>query len=101
MTDAQRRLMHARSKVESFLVKPIQELLDATAALIEAEKSRGDAAEKILEELRPVWAQGHSSDSVAAQVTSTAIGQIWRELGVENQTDAMSALRELQERAGL
>lgn len=30
-----------------------------------------------------------------------ALTQIWEELGVSNQTDAMAALRDLQERAGL
>lgn len=44
MTDTQRRLMHARQKVSSFLVDPIQELLAATAALVDTEKKRADAA---------------------------------------------------------
>lgn len=93
MTDAQRRLMHARFKVESFLVNPITELLDATAALVQAEKSRADAAEEALNVLRPVWAQGHTSDSLAAQAHGSALAEIWHYLDVDNQTDAMAKLR--------
>lgn len=45
-----------------------------------------------LEMLRPVWAQGYSSDSVAAQSSTAALAQIWHALGVDNQTDAMARL---------
>ncbi len=48
-----------------------------------------------MERLRPLWAQGYSSDSVAAQATSAALTQIWGVLGVSNQTQAMERLREL------
>ena len=48
-----------------------------------------------LETLRPLWAQGYSSDSVAAQASSNALAEIWEILGVNNQTDAMEKLREL------
>jgi hypothetical protein len=45
-----------------------------------------------LESMRPVWAQGHSSDSIAAQVSSAALAQIWDILGVTNQTEAVAKL---------
>ncbi len=48
-----------------------------------------------LEMLRPFWAQGFSSDSVAAQSSGNALTDIWELLGVANQTAAMEKLREL------
>ena len=50
-----------------------------------------------LETLRPAWAMGHTSDSVAAQASAAALAQVWRALGAANQTEAMVALRGLQE----
>jgi hypothetical protein len=47
-----------------------------------------DAAEA----LRPQWAQGHSTDSAAAQVKSVALQQVWSTLGVANQTECMQAI---------
>lgn len=49
-----------------------------------------------LETLRPHWAQGYTTDSVAAQVTTGATLQLWDMLGVTNQTDAVSELQALQ-----
>jgi hypothetical protein len=56
-----------------------------------------EAAETIdaLERLRPHWAMGFTSDSIAAQTTITALNQIWSMLGVDNQTAAMDRLRQL------
>lgn len=48
-----------------------------------------------LEKFRPVWAQGFSSDSVAAQSWANATQQLWELLGVSNQTSAMVKLRSL------
>ena len=48
-----------------------------------------------LEALRPHWAQGYSSDSVAAQAAVSALSELWRLLCVDNQTTAMGRLREL------
>ena len=48
-----------------------------------------------VEALRPHWAQGYSSDGVAAQTMSAALSQLWGLLGVSNQTDAMDTLRKL------
>ena len=49
-----------------------------------------------LEALRPHWAQGHTTDSVVAQVATGATLQLWDMLGVTNQTDAVVELRALQ-----
>ena len=47
-----------------------------------------------LQTLRPVWAQGYTDDSVAAQATASAMAGMWEHLGVTNQTDAMEKLAE-------
>ena len=76
----------AKVAAENVLTAAVEALLaDRDAALTKA---------KHLESLRPIWAQGYTSDSVAAQMTSAALTEIWRALGVENQTDAMAKLRQ-------
>jgi hypothetical protein len=60
---------------------------------VAAELQRSNTA---LEALRPVWAQGRSSDSAAAQASSAALAEIWEVLGVADQTAAMEKLRELK-----
>jgi hypothetical protein len=47
------------------------------------------------ETMRPQWAMGYTSDSMAAQATSNAMHQMWNELGVTNQTQAMERIRQL------
>jgi hypothetical protein len=49
-----------------------------------------------LNEMRPFWAEGYSSDSVAAQTATSALSSIWRCLGVKDQTACMYALEELK-----
>lgn len=51
-----------------------------------------------LEKLRPHWAQGYSSDGVAAQVTTSAITELWEALGVDDQTAAVQAIHDLKSR---
>jgi hypothetical protein len=46
-----------------------------------------------LEKLRPHWAQGFTSDGVAAQVTTNALQQLWDLLGVQDQTQAIQRLK--------
>jgi hypothetical protein len=46
-----------------------------------------------LEALRPHWAKGHSTDSVAAQVATSALSQVWTFLGVSDQTQCVQKLR--------
>lgn len=95
MTEAQRRYMHARDKVLTSFILPVQEFLDATSALCAAETQRADNTQKVMDELRPIWAQGFTSDSEAAQANGNALAEIWQVLGVVNQTAAMTRLREL------
>lgn len=82
----------------------VQQWLDAQAirtptadiaSLIRTVQNQQDQIEA-LESLRPLWAQGFSTASQAAQGTGNALTQVWEFLGVTNQTAAMEALRELR-----
>jgi hypothetical protein len=50
-----------------------------------------------LEKLRPHWANGYTSDSVAAQASTAALSTVWEMLEVRNQTEAVMKLRRLHE----
>jgi hypothetical protein len=59
-------------------------------------KDKLDLAEKRLaaaEALRPQWAMGYTDDSMAAQLSTSALTQIYGVLGVTNQTHCMEKLR--------
>ncbi len=43
--------------------------------------------------MRPHWAQGYTSDGIAAQVNAAALSQVWRAIGANNQTECMEKLR--------
>jgi len=58
---------------------------DQAEAIIAAKNSEITA----LENLRPHWAKGYSSDSVAAQTVTAALSQLWGILGAANQTEAV------------
>jgi hypothetical protein len=60
-----------------------------------AERDRFSSTVDTLERLRPHWAQGYSSDSMAAQASTAALAGIWEILGVSDQTSAVAALKEL------
>ena len=62
-------------------------------ALVDAENQR-----KALRVLRPVWAHGWTDDSIAAQVTASALGRLWEMLGAKNQDEAVEHLTTLQAR---
>lgn len=59
-------------------------------ALAEVESLRGEVDR--YEQRRPYWAQGHTSDGVAAQVHLSALLQIHNHLGAVDQTDCMAKL---------
>ncbi|MGH8010350.1 MAG: hypothetical protein ACREQ3_25430 [Candidatus Binatia bacterium] len=50
----------------------------------------------VLESLRPHWAKGYSSDSIAAQAATTALTELWKILGASNQTEAVSKVVALE-----
>lgn len=93
LEEAQDALKTANDAHDQALIK-----LDAAqdrVTELEAENARLRRQVAALESLRPHWAEGHSSDSAAAQTKTSALAQVWSLLGVENQTDAMIALRSL------
>ena len=51
-----------------------------------------------LEQLRPYWAKGFSNDSVAAQCTVSAMSELHKLLGANNQTDAVIKIKQQQKR---
>lgn len=67
------------------------EHMRSTARLLLDAQRQIDAAR----ELRPVWAQGWTSDSLAAQSAANALAALWRLLGAEHQTDAVRRLKAL------
>lgn len=71
---------------EAYTINPLQAELDQARAQVES-----------LESLRPHWAQGYSSDSIAAQSATSALSDIWQILGVQHQTAALDRIRKLLE----
>jgi hypothetical protein len=63
---------------------------------LEAKLARSERRNEALEELRPIWAQGWTEDSMAAQASGNALSTLWAMLGAENQTQAVSTLAELK-----
>lgn len=98
MTDEQRAYMHARDKFSRFVIGPAKELLDATATLVNLATQRAEETQQVMNQLRPVWAQGWTSDSEAAQASANALSELWQMLAADNQTDAVETLRALKER---
>lgn len=79
------------------LIDPVERMTTAAeAAIVDL---RAEIA--TLESLRPHWAKGYSSDSVAAQAKTNALAQVWDLLGVDNQTACMDRMRELVDRPTL
>ena len=75
---------------------------DARDAALRIEELGGkiagvERAKDALEGLRPVWAQGWTDDSMAAQASGNALAQLWEMLGVQNQTQAVATLKALTE----
>lgn len=95
MTDAERRYMHARDRVQRSMIDPATELLAATRELVGEARQRAEQAEAALESFRPHWAQGYTDDSMAAQAATTALSQLWELLYAKDQTQAVTNLRRL------
>ncbi|TIL38566.1 hypothetical protein [Mesorhizobium sp.] len=71
------------------------EEMDAEIIRLKSALHHAEQSVESLERLRPHWAQGYSSDSMAAQATTTALSSVWTLLGVNNQTAAMARIRDL------
>lgn len=63
---------------------------------LEGEVERWKERLKTETDLRPVWAQGYSNDSIVAQVSSIALKTLWNKLEVDNQTAAVDKIAEGQ-----
>ena len=64
---------------------------------LEGKIARVERANDALEGLRPVWAQGWTNDSMAAQASGNALAQLWKMLGAQDQTQAVATLKALTE----
>mgnify|MGYP001585190004 FL=1 len=62
-----------------------------------ARENRLKAHVDVLESKRPHWAKGFSSDSIAAQVQTSALSQVWKLLYVDDQTACMGKLQGLKD----
>lgn len=98
MTDKQRRYSHARNDFKRFHVDKAIELINAADAIMEAAEIKVKQTQQVMDELRPVWAQGWSTDSEAAQASGNALAELWALLQVDNQTDAVARLSEWAKR---
>ena len=72
-----------------------EEYVEELCSRITTAEYDAKVAKQALEDLRPHWAKGYSSDSIAAQVTTAALSGLWKLLKVDNQTAAMMKLQEL------
>ena len=87
----------AKEALVSIQVTPVMLLIERCNAAIDAAEKRATAAEVMLEGMRPVWAQGWTSDSQAAQASSIALSELWELLEVKDQTAAIERLKSLLE----
>ena len=94
-THQQQHFYEMRRQFREAHLKPALDLMLAANAAVEDAERRAVEAEATLEALRPVWAQGWTSDSQAAQASSNALSELWELLGATNQTVALERLRNL------
>ena len=59
---------------------------------LQLELTNANKALRGLELLRPQWAMGYTSDSMAAQASSGALQHVYNALEVTNQTECMGKL---------
>lgn len=90
-----RRYDKAAEAVRKHYFDPLNEFADAAREWVEDAEKRRVAAEVVLEQLRPVWAQGYTSESEAAQASANALSELWQLLHATDQTQAMGNLRRL------
>ena len=87
--------------LDDALLKITAEIEQAETRIERIEELEGKLARAMLtiealQGLRPVWAQGWTDDSMAAQASGNALAQLWEMLGVKDQTQAVAALAELK-----
>jgi len=82
---------------DNFVILADANTRPATISLMRSRIKRLEQQLETERSMRPQWAQGFTSDSIAAQSTSTAMHALWNLLGATNQTQAMERLRRLIE----
>lgn len=87
-TSARRAVEDAKAAIHSAIAADITSL--------KAERDQLNERFYNLEKLRPHWAQGYSSDSMAAQTATSALSKLWEKLGARHQTEACQKLDRLQ-----
>lgn len=85
----------AKERVTVALLEPVRDMIAECDQRVAAAEHRAKMAEEVLEQLRPVWAQGWTSDSMAAQASANALSELWAALEVTDQTAAMERMRRL------
>ena len=58
--------------------------------------SKMNEAPELIWAVTEPWAEGWTNDSIAAQVSGSALAQIWEMLGAKNQTQAVIKIKELK-----
>lgn len=99
-SEHRRRYEDAVTAIRQTYFDPLNDFADAAKSWIEDAERRAVAAEVVLEQMRPVWAQGFTSDSEAAQANGNALSELWGLLYAKDQTQAMTNLRRLIAAAG-
>lgn len=89
------RYEEASDAVRARFFEPLNDFADAARSWVEDAERRALHAEVVLEQLRPVWAQGFTDDSIAAQSLGNAVSELWELLYAKDQTQAMANLRRL------
>ena len=85
---------HSFLKDTEIAMMPVINMLRQQADRIAELEKQNEA----LEQLRPYWAKGFSNDSVAAQCTVSAMSELHKLLGANNQTDAVIKIKQQQKR---
>lgn len=85
----------AKERVTVALLEPVRDMIAECDLRVAAAERRVKELDGVLEQLRPVWAQGWTSDSMAAQASASALSALWKALGVTDQTAAMARMRQL------
>lgn len=73
--------------------EPINNYIEESERLICELRLKLKQEKEYSESMRPHWAQGYSSDSMAAQASTSALSEVWDLIGVKDQTACMEKLR--------
>lgn len=92
MTEAQRRVMHARQNAENKILNPLKEVIDAFGALALEQAMEIKAQQEELARLK--------ANVGTHPVANAPLSELWHLLGVDNQQQARLKVRLLRYQAG-